>query len=482
MFLCRLQTPVGSSIKFTDEKFGQAEAFVMSRPEVKRYFGSIGGFGGGEVNTGMLFVTFKPPKERPIVPPNRKPMSQQELMALFRKELNKIPDTKAFIQDLSLSGFSAQRGFPIEMTVRGQEWDQLAVYSQEIKKQMAASSLMTDVDTDYLANVPEVRVLPDRQKAFEKGASMEVIGNTINSMIGGQRVGKYTKGGRRYDIRVRLISSQRSQTEDIEKLWIWNNHGELVQLKEVVQITQKPSLLTITRKGRERAISIFANVAPGKSQAKAIEEADRIAKKVLPPEYRAVFGGSTQTSKESGQSLLFAIILGVVVAYMILGSQYNSYLHPITVLLALPFSLSGAFIALWITGQSLNLYSYIGLILLMGIVKKNSILLVDFSNQLREQGADTQQALLQAGPLRLRPILMTSISTIAAAIPPALAVGPGAESRIPMAMTVIGGVTLSTVLTLFVVPCAYSLFSKFERKKYHPSTYKHSEPDAVPVR
>ena len=461
MFLCRLQTPIGSSIEFTDERFKHAEAFAMSRPEVKRYFGAIGGFGGGEVNTGILFITLTPRSERKT--------SQQTLMNLFRQELNKIPDTRAVIQDLSLSGLSAQRGFPVELTVRGPEWEKLAGYAKEIEERMRKSPLLVDVDTDYLEGVPEVRVHPDREKASERGVSMEAIGRTINATIGGERVGKYTRGGRRYDVRVRLIPSQRTRSQDIEKLWVWNNRGELVQLKEVVAITEKPSYLTITRKGRERAISLSANIAPGKSQQEALEEAEGIAREALPEGYHAVFGGATQTFRESFQSLVFALWLGVVVAYMILGSQYNSYLHPLTVLLALPFSVSGAFIALWLGNQSLNIYSYIGLILLMGIVKKNSILLVDFTNHLREQGKGVQEALLEACPIRLRPILMTSISTIAAAIPPAMALGPGAETRIPMAITVIGGILLSTLLTLFVVPCAYSYLSRLEHKKY-PAT------------
>jgi len=387
-------------------------------------------------------------------------------MALFRKELNAIPDVKATIQDLSVSGFSAQRGFPIELTVRGSDWEQLAVYAEAIRERMAKSGLMVDVDTDYLTGVPEVRVRPDRQKAVERGVSVEAIGRTINALIGGERVAKYTRGGRRYDVRIRLIPTQRTQAEDIERLWVWNNHGELVQLKDVVTITEKPALLAITRRNRERAITLFANVASGKSQATALEDVNRIAKEILPEGYRIVFSGSAQTFRESFQSLLFALWLGVLVAYMVLASQYNSYLHPVTVLLALPFSVSGAFIALWVGGQSLNIYSLIGLILLMGIVKKNSILLVDFTNQLREQGVEARQALMQACPVRLRPILMTSASTVAAAIPPALALGPGAETRIPMAVAVIGGVMFSTLLTLFVVPCAYSLFTRIEHKRY----------------
>lgn len=466
MLMVRLQTPEGSSIVFTDQRFKRAEEFVSGRPEVDGYMSIIGGFTGGEVNSGIMFVTFKQPKDRPVVAPNKRRLSQSDLMALFRRELNKIPDAKVFIQDLSLSGFSGQRGFPIELSVRGPDWEKLAVYAEEIREKMKASPLMLDVDTDYRAKVPEIRVTPDRRKAEERGVSVTAIGSAINALIGGERIGKYTREGRRYDVRVRLMPSQRTELEDIEDLWVWNNRGELVQLKDVVDITQKPTPLTITRRNRERAISIFANVAPGKSQTDALKAVERIGKSVLPEGYRIVFGGSTQTFKESFSSLVLAFWLGILIAYMVLASQFNSYLHPVSVLIALPFSITGALITLWAFNQSINIYSIIGLILLMGIVKKNSILLVDFTNQQREAGLGPNDALLKACPTRLRPILMTSASTIAAAVPPALAIGPGAETRIPMALTVIGGVIVSTGLTLFVVPCIYSIFSKIERKKY----------------
>ncbi|MBI4227450.1 MAG: efflux RND transporter permease subunit, partial [Candidatus Omnitrophica bacterium] len=282
MFLCRLQTPVGSSLEFTNERFKQAEQFAMSRPELKRYFGAIGGFGGGEVNTGVLFVTFKPPRERPVVPPNRRPLSQQELMTEFRKELNTIPDARVTIQDMSLSQLSAQRGFPIELTVRGPDWGRLVEAAQTLEQRMAASPLLVDVDTDYLASVPEVRVRPNRDAAAARGVSTEAIADTINALIGGTRVAKYTDSGRRYDVRVRLMPGQRTQAEDIERLWVRNNRGELVQLKEVGTISREPALTTITRRGRERAIGLFANVAPGQSQQTALEEVQRLGREVLP--------------------------------------------------------------------------------------------------------------------------------------------------------------------------------------------------------
>ena len=437
----------------------------MSRPEVQRYFGAIGGFGGGEVNTGMMFISLKTPKNRPLPPGSKRPLTQQQLMNLLREKFAAVSGVTVKMQDLSTRGFTAQRGFPIEFTVRGPDWERIAGFAKEIMKEMKDSGLMVDVDTDYQVGMPEIRVHPNRQAAMERGVSMTDVSRAINALIGGERVGKYTTGGRRYDVRVRLLSSGRSRPEDIRKLFVWNNRGEMVQLSDVVSIEEKPSLMSITRRGRERAIGVFANVAQGKSQAEALEKIQIFAKKILPEGYRVVFSGSAQTFQESFSSLKFALWLGLAVAYMVLASQFNSYLHPVIVLLALPFSLSGAFAALWLGDQSLNMYSMIGIILLMGIVKKNSILLVDFTNQLRAKGHDVKSALLEACPIRLRPILMTSISTITAAIPPALAIGPGAETRVPMAFALIGGVVVSTLLSLLVVPCAYSLFAPMERRK-----------------
>ncbi len=463
MFMLRMQTPIGSSLQFTDTQFRKAEEAIMKYGEVNRYYGAIGGFGGGEVDTGMMFVTLKQPKDRPIDSKKNRALTQQEFMEVVRNDLKGIQGFRKVIpQDLSLSGFTSQRGFPIEFTIRGENWEKLADLSQELTKKMEESGTVTGVDSDYRAGVQEVRVIPNRTKAAGRGVSISSIGNAINAMIGGLRVGKYTKAGKRYDIRVRLVGDERNRPDDITNIWVRNNRGEVIPLSDVVEIKEKPSLLSITRRNRERSISIFANIAQGKSQSEALAAVEKIGKDVLPQGYRIVWSGSAQTFKESGQSLMFAMIIGILVAYMILGAQFNSFIQPISVLMALPFSVTGAFIALWLTGKSLNMYSMIGIILLMGIVKKNSILLVDFTNERRKLGKNVRDALLEACPVRLRPIIMTSVSTIAAAVPPALALGPGAESRIPMAMVVIGGVTVSTFLTLFVVPCVYSLLSRFE--------------------
>jgi multidrug efflux pump len=455
--IVRVQTPVGTAIDVTDRVFRQVEEYLRSRGEVRRYFGFIGGFGGSDVNTGMVFVSLKPPRERHPDPRSGKRLSQQELMNVARGALNAIPGARVMLQDPSQSGFSAGRGFPIEFDVRGPDWEKLAERSQAIIQALDETGLVTDIDSNYQVGMPEVQIIPDRNKAADLGVSMAAIGETVSVAIGGQRVGKFKDQGRRYDIRARLLAQQRSRPEDIARLLVRTRDGELVRLGALTRIEQHPTLQTITRKDRERAITIFANVAPGRSQADAIAAAERISRELLPPGYRVKLSGTSRAFRESFASLAFAFVLGLIVAYMVLASQFNAFTHPFSVLLALPFSISGAVLLLALTGQTLNVYSALGLILLMGIVKKNSILLVDFTNQFRARGLPRREALLQACPVRLRPILMTSFATIAGAIPPAMAVGTGAEVQRPMAITVIGGMAVSTLFTLFVVPSFYSL-------------------------
>ncbi len=469
MFMARLQTPVGSSMQATADKFAIAEKWFMDQPWANRYYSAVGGFGGGEINTGIIFVTMKQPKERPGH------ITMQQAIGEARKNLNQIPGLQAGVIDLSQGGFSAGRGLQIEFTIRGPDWEELTRQADKLLAKLKTYDGIVDLDSDWKGGMPEVRILPDRQAAYARGVSIDSIGTTINAMVGGVRGGLFTDNGRRYDIRLRAEEKYRLNEKDVQRFYVRNNRGEMIRLSEVTRVEEKPTLLTIIRKDRERAIGFYANVAPGRSQSTVLHDIERIAQETLPEGYHMVLSGASRTFKESFQSLLFAMVLGIVVAYMVLGAQFNSFVHPFTVLLALPFSASGALIALWLGGYSLNIYSFIGLILLMGIVKKNSILLVDFTNQRRAEGLPLREALLDACPIRLRPILMTSIATIAAAVPPALAIGPGAEARIPMAVAVIGGVFVSTLLTLVVVPCAYSLLAAVERR--HPDS--HTEADAI---
>jgi len=444
--LVRLQTTVGADLSEMDRLVQRAERFLLARPELDRLFAVVGGFGGQGANQGILFIT--------LLPPDRRELDQNGFIAMLRGELNSWPGLRAVVQDLSQQGFTAQRGFPVEFSVRGSDWEQIVATGREVMGKLAASGLAVDVDSDYQLGMPELRVTPDRARAADLGVAVEDVAAALNSLVGGVRVGKYSDGGRRYDVRLKLLAGQRSRPEDIVRLRVRTASGELVPLSTLVTTEERPALQAITRRDRERAVTVFANVAAGTSQEQALAYV-RSLQADVPEGVRLVLGGQSQAFEESFGSLWFALWLGILVAYMVLASQFNSFLHPVTVLTILPLSVAGAAVALYATGRSLNLFSMIGLLLLMGIVKKNSIILVDYTNQLRERGRGALSALRRAGPVRLRPILMTSVATMMAATPVAIGLGAGAETRQPMAIAIIGGLIVSTALSLLVVPCFY---------------------------
>jgi multidrug efflux pump subunit AcrB len=269
-------------------------------------------------------------------------------------------------------------------------------------------------------------------------------------------------------VRVRLQPEQWSSPADIDKLLIRTSYGELIPLSSVTKVSEEKKLLTINREMRERSINLYANLAKGQSLDKAMVFARATAKKVLPDGYRLAEVGASKDVIEAFESFVFTLVLGLVISYMVLAVQFNSFVHPLPVMIALPFSLTGAFLSLLVTHNSLNLYSFIGIIVLMGITLKNSILLVEFFNKQRtEHGRSLRDAILIGGPIRLRPIVMTSAATVAASIIPALGIGPGAEVRVSMAVVIIGGVCVSTFFSLLVVPCLYSLMSPSEDASHH---------------
>jgi multidrug efflux pump subunit AcrB len=265
------------------------------------------------------------------------------------------------------------------------------------------------------------------------------------------------------DIRMRLLASQRTRPEDLDLLRVrtTSTPQTLVPLSSVVNVKEEASLQTINHANRTRAIRITGNIAPNHSQSEVLAFAKELK---VPVGYAIVFSGQSSQFGDAMTSLLFALVIGILVAYMVLASQFNSLLHPVTVLTILPLSLAGAMVALWVTGKTINIFSMIGLLLLMGIVKKNSIILVDYANEVRHKDVkiDAREAMSQAGPVRLRPILMTAIATAMAAVPSALGLGPGAETRGPMAIAIIGGLILSTVLSLFVVPSFYVIADRLK--------------------
>ena len=451
-----LRAPVGSSLALTDSRVREVEAYFKNRPEILSSYTMIGSRGsGGGPNEASMGIT--------LVEKNQRSKTQDELMTEFRKDLKSVKGLRISFRDNSARGLTARRSQPVEFNITGPDYVTLESSVRKIMDELEETGLVVDLDNNYRTGMPEVRIIPDRQAAADRGVTMEDIGRTVNAAMGGIRQGKFTRDGRRYDVRLRLTPEDRLNAEDVKTLMVRNSYGELIPLGDVVRIENATTLQSISRINRQRAISVTANLAPGASQATALEEAKKISRKILPPGYAFHLEGGSQTFSESGSGLWIAFILGILVAYMVLASQFNSFIHPFTVLLALPFSITGALVTLWATNQSLNLYSAIGIILLMGVVKKNSILLVEFMNRKRAEGMPLKEAIITAAPIRLRPILMTSAATIAAAVPIALGIGVGSETRQPMALAIIGGVFVSTLFTLLVVPCAYYLMARFER-------------------
>ena len=437
----RLQTQVGTNLAAAAPVLAKAEAWITAQPEVDRTLVTLSG------SMGSMTLT--------LVPPDKRTVTATEFGAKLRRELGRIAGIRASVQDPSLSGFGAQGGYPVDFTVRGGDWDKLVESAMSLKDKLAASGYAVDLTTDYQLGVPEVQIVPDRQRAAALGVSVTELATTVSALIGGNIVGKFATEGRRVDIRARLLTAQRSRPEDIDQLRVRADGGNLIPLSLLVTQEEKPVLQAISRVDRERAIKISGNVGPGKSQSEALAKVEELSKE-LPLGYRTVLSGQATQLQETTRSVGFALIIGIMVAYMVLASQFNSFLHPVTVLTILPLALSGAVIGLWASGKSLNLFSMIGLLLLMGIVKKNSIILVEYANQIREhENLSALDSLLRAGPVRLRPILMTTVATMMAAVPAALGLGPGAETRGPMAAAVLGGLTVSTILSLLVVPAFY---------------------------
>lgn len=467
-FLVRLKAPVGYSIYRTDEEVKPIEEYIKNRPEMEKYFIAVGGVGGGDVNTAMIYATMKPKEQRPYSEKTGDPISQKEFFDILRKDLPQIaPNLKVSIQDFSFGGFSAGRGYPVEVQLTGPDWETLANNSELLKAALEESEFLTDVDTDYMKGQPELRLVPNREKAAMMGVSIANIGNTVGTLMGGRKAGKFTENGRTYDVKVRIEKREGENPRSLYDTSVRNVHGEIVMLSSVLTFKETESQKNITRIDRFRSITLYGNPKDPYSQEQAIRLTLAKAKDILPKEYNAKITGAAKTSSESMNSLLSVLAVGILISYMILASQFNHLRHPIYILLALPFSFSGALLALFIFGQSINVYSFIGLILLLGLVKKNSIILVEFINQVRNRNKEKSipESILDASPLRLRPILMTSFSSIAAAIPPALAIGPGEETRIPMAVTILGGMILSTLVTLYLVPVVYGwIETKFESK------------------
>jgi len=483
----KLTTAVGADLDETDRLTKIAERIIQKHPEVSGVLTNV------QIGSSQLSLT--------LVPASQRKMTQTEFSTQIRKELSVIPGLRASVQDLSQQGFAGQRGFPVEFSVRGSDWNTLVGVATKLRQEVNQSGLAVDIDSDYQVGSPELTVTPDRARATDVNVNVSDIATTVSALVGGLTVGQYSTAGRRMDIRLRLLASQRTRPEDLSLLRVRPTASggtsggtsatassssttatpgtssatsadaaaaataALVPLSSVVQVQEQAELQSINHADRQRAIRIYGNVAPGHSQSEALAFIQGLQKE-CPTGYSVVLSGQSSQFGDAMSSLLFALVVGILVAYMVLASQFNSILHPVTVLTILPLSIAGAMFALWGAGRTLNVFSMIGLLLLMGIVKKNSIILVDYANEVRhaDPSIDALEAMNRAGPVRLRPILMTAVATMMAAVPSAMGLGPGAETRGPMADAIIGGLILSTALSLFVVPAFYVLTDRAKQR------------------
>jgi hydrophobic/amphiphilic exporter-1 (mainly G- bacteria), HAE1 family len=456
-FIIRLQMPVDYSVEEVDRMAKRADGIMKQFPEVATILYSQGGGATKELNKANMMINLKPKSQRK--------KSQDQIKAEVRKAFKAIPGLRASVEDVSMIG-GGQRQVAIQYSIRGRDLKDLETYTRNILGQFSKLPGIVDADTSLETGKPEVRVLIDRDKAADLGIDVATVAEAINFLISGEvDITKFKDEakGRRYDVRARLIQKDRMNPDDIGKMYVRAKDGRLVQLSNIATFKEAGGSSIINRVDRQRAITIFANLEV-KPLGQAVEELNNISAKVLTTEYSGRYKGMADVMAESFGYLMFAMMLGIIMAYMVLAAQFESFVHPFTVLLSLPFSFIGAFGALLIFGKTLNIFSFIGLILLMGLVKKNAILLVDYTNVLRGRGMTRKDAILQAGPVRLRPILMTTFAMIFGMMPIAIGIGEGAETRAPMALATIGGLLTSLLLTLIVVPVAYDLFDELQMK------------------
>lgn len=446
------QSKPGTSLAETEKLVEPLKKIISETEGVHSYLISVG--------PGSVFapIALKPMEERKL--------NHQQVMGKLRESAKTLKGIRVSMRDISARNLTTGRLNPIAFNLRGPELEVLNDKTQEMMDELQKQKLAVDMDTDYKMGLPELSIIPNREKLFNKAVSVDEVSQVLMATLSGYRAGQFMADGKQNDIRFKVIESQIQSSKDIQRLAVRNNFGNLIQLNDVVDLEEKKSLESITRINRQRAVSAYGNLGDNQSQSVVLEKAKEIAKKVLPDGYTFNLEGAASGFSSSFRSLTTALLVGILVAYMILAVQFNSFRDPISILMALPFSISGAFIVLWATNISLNLFSFIGLIVLMGIAKKNSIMLVEFTTHtLHHDRTSYYDALIKACPIRLRPILMTSVATILAALPLVIGGGMGHEARKPMGLVIIGGTVVSTLFTLFVVPALYLVLSDTFGKK-----------------
>jgi hydrophobic/amphiphilic exporter-1 (mainly G- bacteria), HAE1 family len=457
-FSINIKTPLGSSLEYTDSRMKLVEATLAKHSDlIDSYFSTIGAGSRGQVNQGNVNVRMKPKEKRH--------KSQQQFTKELRKELEQIPGVRASPSGTSI--VRGQRSEKMQFNLTGANLNEIGKISQNLQQALSNNADIGKVDLDVQLDLPQLDVNIDRVRAANLGLNANEIATAVSLYVGGINVAKYNddiSDGQRYDIRLKTSDEELKNTADLSKIYLRSASGDLVRLDAVASFKPTLGAAVIGRYDLQYAVNFYAN--PNIPLGEALNIVNDTAKKLVPPTYTLKYTGQAEELGKTMKNVKFVFALGFLLLYMVLASQFNSFIQPVIIMLAQPLAIIGGLIALQLTDNTLNIFSMIGLVLLIGLVAKNSILLVDLTNQLRDKGASIHDALSEACPVRLRPVLMTSLTIILALLPAAIGLGAGSETNKPLSIAIIGGMVSSTLLTLVVVPAAYSLvMSKLERFK-----------------
>jgi multidrug efflux pump len=451
-FFTFVVAPEGATVAYTDGYLRQLESIVHSTKDVRSSFAIIGF--GGPPSSGLLGTILKDWDERD--------RSVQDIIGEVQPKFFGVPGVFAFATSPpAFGGFGA----PVQFVVQNRDFEALVNGMDSLQARARTIPGLVNVDTDLRVTKPELVITLDRDRAEDLGVPARDIATTLQTLLGGRDVSRFTSDNKLYDVILRLDPGQRATPSDISGIMVRGRDRNLVPLDAVTRVEEKIGPRQLNHFNRVRSFTMTASMTPGFALGSALDSLNAAATKVLPAGSTVDLAGESREFAESGTALYFAFALALIFVYMVLAAQYESLLHPFTVLLAVPLAVTGALMALWITKSTLNVYSQIGMILLIGLVSKNSILLVTYANQLRLHGHDAVAAMREAGRIRLRPILMTSVATIFGAAPIALGLGAGAGSRRPLGYSIIGGMLLSTLLTLFLVPAVFVLFERTRARR-----------------
>jgi multidrug efflux pump len=443
-FLSFIIAPEGSSLAYTDGYQRQAEAILAKTEGVEKYF-SVVNIGDG-VSRGIIFSN--------LIDWSKRDRSVQEVVGEVQAQYFGIPGVFAFANNPPAFGW----GSPVNFVIQHPDFEMLSKGNDTLLARAQRIPGLVNVDSDLRVNKPQLTVSFDRDRAEDLGVPVSDVATTLQVLLGGSETGTFTRANKQYDVIVQLDPRARATPSDMTGLYVRGRGNQLVKLEALATVREGVAPRALNHFNRVRSSTITASLAPGFTLGQAIDSLTRIAGEVLPRGSSTALAGESRELEESGASLYFAFALALVVVFMVLASQFESLVHPFTVLLAVPLAVTGALVTLKLAGSTLNVYSQIGMILLIGLVTKNSILLVEYINQLKEKGMTTIEAALEAGRIRLRPILMTSVATVMGAVPIALGLGAGSLSRRPLGYAIVGGMIFSTLLTLYVVPAVYVIF------------------------